>query len=126
VRLCREFKSSAEYRNSIKAAEKKFIDTYNENSRRKRAEEDELQKTSKDPVPREKIFQAFPVVSNAADDRALDDNINEPVNNNNNDLARVPLPTILEVLDEGKDIEVSSRIISEDENAKEIEVNNIK
>lgn len=121
-----EFKSSAEYRNSIKAAEKKFIDTYNENSRRKRAEEDELQKTSKDPVPRDKLFQAFPEVSNAADDRALDDNINEPVNYNNNDLARVPLPNIIGELEDDKNIGVSSPIIADDENAKEIEVNNIK
>ena len=54
---------------------------------------------------------------------ALDDNINEPVNNHNNDLVRVPLPTILEVLDEGKDIEVSSPIIPEDDNAKEFGAN---
>jgi hypothetical protein len=119
-----EFKSSAEYRNSMKAAEKKFIDTYNENSRIKRAEEDELQKKSKDPIKRSMIYQAFPEVSNAADDRARDENINVPVNNNNNnDLVREALPTILEELEEDKDIEVSSPIIPEDDNAKEIGVN---
>lgn len=118
-----QFKSSVEYQNSIKAAEKKFIDTYNENSRIKRAEEDELQKKSKDPIKRSPIYQAFPVVSNAADDMARDENINEPVNNHNNDLVREALPNIIGELEDDKDIEVSSPIIPEDDNAKEIGVN---
>ena len=115
-----ERKMSTDYQQSIKAAEKKFIDTYNKNSQERRAAEDENQKNSKNPVQRNKMYQAFPEVSNAADDMAREDNINVPVNNHNNDLARVPLPTILEVLDEGKDIDVSSPIIPDDENAKEI------
>lgn len=118
-----EFKSSVEYQNSIKAAEKKFIDTYNKNSKETRLKEDELQKKSKDPIKRSTIYQAFPEVSNAADDMARDDNINEPVNNNNNDLVRVPLPNIIGELEENKNIAVSSPIISEDENSKEIGAN---
>lgn len=118
-----ERKRSAEYQQSIKAAEKKFIDTYNKNSQEKRAAENEKQKKSEKPVQRNKLYQGFPEVSNAADDRAREEDINEPVNNNNNDLVREALPTILEELEEDKDIEVSSPIISEDENAKEIGVN---
>lgn len=118
-----QFKASAEYQNSIKAAEKKFIDTYNKNSKETRLKEDELQKKSKDPIQRSMIYQAFPKVSNAADDRAREEDINEPVNNNNNDLVREALPTIIEELEEDKDIEVSSPIIPEDDNAKEIGVN---
>ena len=118
-----ERKMSTEYQQSIKAAEKKFIDTYNKNSQEKRAAENEKQMKSKKPVQKDKLYQAFPEVSNAADDMARDENINEPVNNHNNDLAREPLPTILEELEEDKDIEVSSPIIPEDDNAKEIGVN---
>ena len=118
-----ERKMSTEYQQSIKAAEKKFIDTYNKNSQEKRAAENEKQKSSKKPVQKNKLYQAFPEVSNAADDMALDDNINEPVNNHNNDLVREPLPTILAEFEEDKDIEVSSPIIPEDENAKEMGVN---
>ncbi len=118
-----ERKMSTEYQQSIKAAEKKFIDTYNKNSQEKRAAENVEQMNSKKPVQKNKLYQAFPEVSNAEDDMALDDNINEPVNNHNNDLVRVPLPTILEAFDEDKDIEVSSPIIPEDENSKEIGAN---
>ena len=119
-----QFKSSVEYQNSIKAAEKKFIDTYNKNSQEKRAAENEKQKKSEKPVQRNKLYQGFPEVSNAADDMAREEDINEPVNNNNNnDLVREALPTIIEELEEDKDIEVSSPIIPEDDNAKEIGVN---
>ena len=118
-----ERKISAEYQQSIKDAEKKFIDTYNKNSQEKRAAENEKQKKSEKPVQRNKLYQGFPEVSNAADDRARDENINEPVNNNNNDLVREALPTIIEELEEDKDIEVSSPIIPEDDNAKEMNVN---
>lgn len=118
-----ERKMSTEYQQSIKAAEKKFIDTYNKKSQEKRADENEKQKNSKRTIQRNNMYQAFTEVSNAADDMALDENINEPVNNNNKDLAREPLPTILEEFEEDKDIEVSSPIIPDDENAKEMSVN---
>ena len=85
-----------------------------------------MQKKSTDPIKRSMIYHAFPEVSNAADEMAREENINEPVNNNNNDLAREPLPNIIGELEDDKNIGVSSPIIPEDENAKEIEVNNIK
>ena len=118
-----ERKISAEYQQSIKAAEKKFIDTYNKNSQEKRAAENEKQMNSKKPVQKNKLYQGFPEVSNAADDMARDENINEPVNNNNNNSAREPLPTILEAFDEDKDIEFSPPIIPDDEKAKEFGAN---
>ena len=118
-----ERKMSTDYQQSIKAAEKKFIDTYNKNSQERRAAENENQMNSKIPIQKNKLYQAFPEVSNAEDDMAREDNINEPVNNNNNNSVREALPTIYEEIDEDKDIEFSPPIIPDDENTKEKSVN---
>ena len=112
-------KESQKYQNLMKDAEKKFIDTYNEASKEKRASEEELIKKGKEGVSRDTMFQAFPEVSNAENENELE-NPNQSINNNN----RERLPSISLDLADDKKIDSSELVVHEELNkSKDVDVN---
>ena len=104
-------KESQKYQDWKKGAEKKFIDTYNEASKEKRASEEELIKKGKEGVSRDTMFQAFPEVSNAENENELE-NIDQSINNNN----RERLPSISFDLVDDKKIDSSEPVVHEELN----------
>ena len=102
-------KSGLEYTRWKKDAEKKFIDTYNEISKEKRAEEDERAKKYGEAA-RDKMFQAFPEISNAADEKEFG-NASQSISNAE---GRERVGSISNELVDDKKIEFSEPIIHDD------------
>ena len=115
-----KIKATAEYKKWQKDAEKHFINTYNKASEKRRAEEDELARKRNGEVQRNKMFQAFPVVSNVENENELE-NFNQPINDNT---AKERITSIAKDLDNNKNMDSSEPIIHEEpDRSKKIDKN---
>ena len=115
-------KSDPQYQAALKNAEKKFIDAYNKNSRKKRDEETRKlnDPNHKKPVVKDPLFNNYPEISPTKPDYNPDI-INESIHN---EPMRESLPPITEVLEE--DVERDfSQIIDEDDLNKSLDLGNV-
>lgn len=110
-------KLSAKYQESMRNAEKKFIDAYNKNSEKTRAEEEKRkQEYPNEPEKKDMMFNTYPEISNVVDENELNRSIN-------NDPEKERITSLLKDIQEDKEYDMEALFEEDLDKSVDFELN---